>query len=251
MHPLPEKLRKQVEEKFLSHTPRPSEAGEEKRRTHSFRDSAHSEPRVAKETEQPLWHAQPGTEDPTQQSVQSLTHLTSKAMLQSQSALEQALQTYIEATRGDYLEHYLQQGHTYRTALRCAKTCAFVTFLCEQEYLIEVQSTDAKAASLHTQALHANVIQVLSKLEISVPKSPYRYHQWWSNMKQKVATETCYKGEKEALGIHVQEAVPQAVPRAVLPKRQHNTNTCKLHTEARHYIDYLYSQGAALPVRQI
>ena len=244
---IPERLRRQVEEKFLSHAPRPPLAGEEKKQTRSFSDSAHSKPRTDKETEQPLWHAQPGTEEPTQQSVQSLTHLTSEAVLQSQSALEQALQTHIEATRGDYLEHYLQQGHTYRTALRCAKTCAFVTFLCEQEYLIEVQSTDAKAASLHTQALHANVIQVLSKLDISVPKSSYRYHQWWSNIKQKVATETCYKGEKEALGIHLQEAVPQAV----LPKRQCNTNTCKLHAEAQRYIDHVYSQGAALPVRQI
>ena len=182
--------------------------------------------------------------------AQAFTKLTSEAVLQSQSALEQALQTHIEATRGDYLEHYLQQGHTYRTALRCAKTCAFVTFLCEQEYLIEVQSTDEKAASLHTQALHANALQVLSKLDISVPQSAYRYHEWWSNMKQKVTPDSATKGTsmlREALGIHLQEAVPQAV----LPKRQHNANTCKLHAEAQRYIDHVYSQGNALPVRQI
>ena len=222
----------------------------EKRQIRSFSDSVHSEAMADRETEPSLGRSLLSENNRATDTAQAFTKLTSAAMLKSQSALEQALQTHIEATRGDYLEHYLQQGHTYRTALRCARTCAFVTFLCEQEYLIEVQSTDAKAASLHTQALHANVIQVLSKLDISVPQSAYRYHEWWSNMKQKVAPDSATKDTsmlREALGIHLQEAVPQAV----LPKRQHNTNTCKLHAEAQRYIDYLYSQGNALPVRQI
>ena len=233
---LPERLRRQVEEKFLSHTPHPPLAGEEKRQIRSFSDSEHSEPRADRETGQPLGCSLLSENNRATDTAQAFTKLTSKAMLQSQSALEQALQTYIEATRGDYLEHYLQQGHTYRTALRCAKTCAFVSFLCEQEYLIEVQSTDEKAASLHTQALHANVIQVLSKLDISVPKSPYRYHQWWSKIRDQLPENTSTK---------------EAVLQAVLPKRQCNTNTCKLHAEAQRYIDHVYSQGAALPVRQI
>ena len=91
---LPERLRKQVEAKLLSHTPRPPKAGEEKRQTRSFSDSAHSETRADSSDAAPLGHAQPDPEEPTQQSVPSLTHLTSEAMLQSQSALKQALQTY-------------------------------------------------------------------------------------------------------------------------------------------------------------
>ena len=184
---------------------------------------------------------------PSQEIAAVATQFTSSSVLHNAPALARALQTHIEAARGDYLEHYLQQGHTYSTALRCARTCAFVTFLCEQEHWIEAGSTGKREASLHLRSLHANVLQVLASLDVDVPKSTYYYHQWWANMKQKVATENSYTGEKETLGIHVKEAVPQAV----LPKRQHNTNTCKLHTEARHYIDYLYSQGAALPVRQI
>ena len=160
------------------------------------------------------------------------TQITSEAVRSTQPALRAALEKYLDTHYEGYLEYYFMQAQPHAAAYRYARSCAFVSFLLQQEEAI-CEVSDDRNRRLYLRSLHANVQALLDStdLVVSVPKSAY-YRAWW----QQISSE-------------LQQG--KALTEVVAPLRAGNQNTRKLQEAAQQYLDYLYVSGAAMPARQI
>ena len=190
--------------------------------------------RCAAVIQQATFHALETEGAPPEEIVAAATQITANTLLHNTASLKGALKKYMEMEYRRYLESYLLQGHVLKTAQRCARSCAWVVFVMEQEAFIEQQASTSCEEKRLSRALHMNLHDVLctTTLGVQIPASQRRYLSWWQGVKE-------------------QRLAKKEVQHIINPLRLRCKEASKLTPEVKKYLDHMYAEGPSLPIKQI